>query len=482
MKKEFNTNDQFGHFKLLELIGEGGSAKIWKAEKENGHVVALKTFSPYGTMSEDQLKTLLREFKKIYDLDHPGIIDYLSYGEVEGIPFLEMALYEGSLMSLLQDRIHKTNSKPPYFSEKEIAELLTQVGGGLNYLHEKKIIHQDIKPGNLLYKIDERGQIKIAITDFGISSRSNETILNTSKSQQNIGLSPDYAAPEQFRGEVYTKSDVFSLAVSLYELIEGDTPTKNNVGIGQAINAGAASPSPPSVPSRIANFIKLCLNKNYKHRPSAKDAEEYGRFFLKERYWPIIKPIGPVPPKPPPPDPPTHSKRPGALMAAGLIITIVLLAIAYIVERTSISALQNGNMAEALQKHKYISFLPFSLSSTPWNKFAELNDQGYHLNSPFRNEVAVILNDNKEGYINSKGEVILECQYDDCLVFSNGYGICGNYLGTKAECSFVTDDGKTSSIKYNFCQIIHDSKPPSAKVSKGGNGSIEILLNTLKFN
>ena len=114
---------------------------------------------------------------------------------------------------------------------QELKELIYQIVKTISYLHKSKICHRDIKPDNILVLDNLNGKERYLISDFGVSTKMKKTIMQETQMlvKEKSGLSPDYAAPEQFKGSPLKTSDIFSLGVTLYELCEGETPSRSNI-------------------------------------------------------------------------------------------------------------------------------------------------------------------------------------------------------------------------------------------------------------
>ena len=203
-------NKQIGRYKILRSIGEGGMATVYLAEDTNlEREVAVKMISAE-LIPPAQLPRLLERFKREAKAlaklsDDPAIITVHDYGEFEGTPYLVMAYMPGGT---LKDML----GKPMEY--RAAAEMLIPVARALGEAHEQGIIHRDVKPSNLL--VDKRGAL--ALADFGIAKAlemEGQTLTGTG-----LGVgTPEYMAPEQWRGEASPQTDVYSLGVVLYEMV-----------------------------------------------------------------------------------------------------------------------------------------------------------------------------------------------------------------------------------------------------------------------
>jgi serine/threonine protein kinase len=247
-------------YQLLQLLGRGGFSEVWLAKDSWTHLqVAVKVYAPGQGMDQDGLKEFCGELAAVYDLNHSNLLKPQHVDKWQNMPYLIMAYCsKGSCVK----RVGK-------MSEKDIWKLLHDVGAGLAYLHDKDLIHQDIKPDNIL--IDNEGNF--LITDFGISSRARNTL---QKSVVAASASKDsgtvaYMGPERFTRQPapIKASDIWSLGATVYELVEGNTPFPPMVGGGMQ-KSGAEIPfiNKP-VSDTLKYVIFKMLSKETWDRPTA---------------------------------------------------------------------------------------------------------------------------------------------------------------------------------------------------------------------
>lgn len=272
-----------GHYRLIKLLSnEGGTADVWLAEnyesvdtkisedtddvvrvEGTGVLVAIKIYRPKNILDVDGEQSFRAEFKTIFNCHHTNLLPTTDYSICDGMPYLVMPYCEnGSAESL----IGKINN------EDDIWKLLADVSAGLSYLHsiEPKIIHQDIKPANIL--IDINGNY--CITDFGISVKSGaeeENNLDNESSGTTI-----YMPPERFTDGYtpVTSSDIWSLGATIFELLTGDVPFGNEGGAAQ-LDGANIPPINKKVSPKISKIIYACLNENPEKRPTAEYIYQY---------------------------------------------------------------------------------------------------------------------------------------------------------------------------------------------------------------
>ncbi|RJP69007.1 MAG: serine/threonine protein kinase [Candidatus Abyssobacteria bacterium SURF_17] len=211
------------HYKILEKIGDGGRSTVYKAEDVRlQRIVAIKIMSERLIKNPKARLRFLREAQTVAQLDHPNICAVYEVDATEGHTFIAMAYVEGESLS------QKIESGP-----LEITEAITlglQTARGLNAAHKKKIIHRDIKDGNIM--INEEGIVKIL--DFGLSKPLEKE--DITKPRAILGTVP-YMSPEQASGEpVDYRTDIWSLGVVMYRMLTGKHPFKGR-NVGEMVRA-----------------------------------------------------------------------------------------------------------------------------------------------------------------------------------------------------------------------------------------------------
>lgn len=209
------SGQYLGRYHLLEQLGEGGMAIVYKAyDTRLERDVAVKIIRS-GAFPVDELGGVLKRFereaKSLAKLSHPNIVKVYDYGEHERSPYLVMEyLPGGTLKKFIGQRI-------PW---QEALRLLFPIARGVAYAHQRGILHRDIKPANIL--ITESGEPMLS--DFGIAKlfEAEQTTVLTGSGMA-IGT-PEYMAPEQWTGITSPQSDQYSLGIVLYEMVAGRKP------------------------------------------------------------------------------------------------------------------------------------------------------------------------------------------------------------------------------------------------------------------
>ena len=241
-------------YSLIRFLGNGSFGEVWLSHDQlSGRDVALKI---YLTLDPAGVEEFQREYANTIDLSSPYLLTP-EYFDVYGRrPFLVMKYCENGSSSKLVGNV----------TEDLLWQFIQDVANGLAVLHNQldPIVHQDIKPDNIL--IDGNG--RFLITDFGISKRLRATMRRQSKRDVSSGAMP-YMAPERFNSNprLSTASDIWSLGASIYELAVGELPFS---GFGGAMQRnGADMPSLPSPYSyRLNAFMQSCLSLDENARPS----------------------------------------------------------------------------------------------------------------------------------------------------------------------------------------------------------------------
>src|SRR5580658_4541421 len=211
---------QFGPYRVLAALGQGGMGSVWLAERADGlftRQVALKLIHP-ALKSRVMSDRFAREREILASLNHPNIARLLDAGFAEdGQSYLALDYVAGTPLTTYCDE-HR-------LSVRERLELFRQVLGAVQYAHAHLVIHRDLKPANIL--VTDEGQVQLL--DFGIAKLLSEREAKETELTQLGGraLTPDYAAPEQIAGApITTAADVYALGVMLYELLTGERPYK----------------------------------------------------------------------------------------------------------------------------------------------------------------------------------------------------------------------------------------------------------------
>ena len=254
-----------GRYELIEKIGEGGMAVVYKAKcRLLNRYVAIKILRPEYTKDEQFVENFKRESQSAAGLSHPNIVSVYDVGKEGNIHFIVMELVEGKTLS----ELIKEKGKLDY---KEAIAITKQVASALSLAHKNQIVHRDIKPHNIL--ITSSGVAKLA--DFGIAKAvSASTIIG---GDDKVMGSVHYFSPEQARGAyVDERSDIYSLGIVLYEMLTGKVPFDGDNPISIAL-MHINNPMPsvldevPGLPPQLDKIIKKATDKYQNNRYRTAD-------------------------------------------------------------------------------------------------------------------------------------------------------------------------------------------------------------------
>lgn len=253
-----------GRYELIEKIGEGGMAVVYKSkDRLLNRFVAIKILRPEYTKDSQFVDSFRKESQAAAGLQHSNIISVYDVGHEGNIHFIVMELVDGKPLS----DIIKERAPMDYKSAIEIAK---QVASALSLAHENNIIHRDIKPHNIM--ITKDGTAKLG--DFGIAKAvSDATLTETSK----IIGSVHYFSPEQARGAyVDERSDIYSLGIVMYEMLTGEVPFDGDNPVQVAlmhINDEIQPPSRlvPGIPPALEKIIMKATDRFQSNRFKSVD-------------------------------------------------------------------------------------------------------------------------------------------------------------------------------------------------------------------
>src|SRR5216110_1647669 len=268
---------ELGDYELLEEIGRGGQGVVFRArQKSLNRTVALKVISLGQWASKAHLKRFRLEAEAAASLDHPSIVPIYEVGERDGSCYFSMKFVEGGQLDEVVRR------KP--MSIRLAAELIAKVAHTVHYAHEHRILHRDIKPGNIL--LDAKGEPHL--TDFGLA-RLVETESSVTHTLEVLGT-PSYMAPEQAVGNyaaINRLTDVYGLGAVLYQLLTGQPPFAGGTTyetIKLLLDTEPRQPRllNPKIDRDLSTICLKCLEKDPKRRYSsalalAEDLERWLR-------------------------------------------------------------------------------------------------------------------------------------------------------------------------------------------------------------
>src|SRR5437588_6111318 len=252
------VGQQLGNYRMVRLLGQGGFAEVYLGEHVSlGTPAAIKVL--HTLIASDNTEHFRREARTIARLVHPHIVRVLDYG-IEGMtPFLvEDYAPNGSLRTQ-----HARGVPLPL---PTVVEYVSQIADALQYAHEQKVIHRDVKPENML--LGRRNEV--LLSDFGIALVAQSSHYNSTRSIQDLAGTIAYMAPEQIQSQAVPASDQYSLGIVTYEWLSGARPFHGSFAEIAVKHTMVTPPSlrekVPELPVAIEEVILKALAKDPKQR------------------------------------------------------------------------------------------------------------------------------------------------------------------------------------------------------------------------
>ena len=244
-------------YEIISKVGTGGMADVYKARDHKlNRLVAVKVLKPEFRDDKTFIAKFQKEAQAAAGLAHPNIVNVYDVGEDEGVNFIVMELVEGIT---LKDYIKKKGK----LSVKEATSIAIQVSLGLEAAHNSNIVHRDVKPQNIIISTDG----KVKLSDFGIARAVTSNTITS-----NVMVSVHYSSPEQVRGGYSDKkSDIYSLGITMYEMVKGRVPFDGDTSVAIAIKHLQEEMVPPSkytpdLPFSLEQIILKCTQKSVDRR------------------------------------------------------------------------------------------------------------------------------------------------------------------------------------------------------------------------
>ncbi|AEG42838.1 serine/threonine-protein kinase [Isoptericola variabilis] len=256
-------------YRLTRRIAIGGMGEVWVADDTYlGRDVAVKVLREEYTGNEDFLRRLRTEARNSAALSHPNIAQMYDYGEQDGTGYLVMELVLGEPLADLLER-------EPVIAPRKLLPILSATARGLHHAHLAKVVHRDVKPGNILLEHPTQGggaPRGVKITDFGVSLAANQAPMTATGMVMGTA---QYLSPEQAVGQPATPaSDVYALGIVAYEATAGRRPftgaTPVDIAVAHVNNP--VPPLPPTVHPGLADLVGRMLEKDPARRPASAAA------------------------------------------------------------------------------------------------------------------------------------------------------------------------------------------------------------------
>ena len=244
-------------YEILGLIGSGGMADVYKArDSKLNRLVAVKVLRQEFRMDKTFVSKFQKEAQAAAGLSHPNIVSVYDVGEDENANFIVMELVEGIT---LKDYIKRKKK----LSVREATSIAIQVSLGLEAAHKCGLVHRDVKPQNIMISTDG----KVKLSDFGIARAASSNTISS-----NVMGSVHYSSPEQVRGGfANAQSDIYSLGITLYEMVTGRVPFDGDTSVSIAIKHLQEEIIPPNkyvpdLPYSLNQIILKCTQKSVDRR------------------------------------------------------------------------------------------------------------------------------------------------------------------------------------------------------------------------
>ena len=289
-------------YMILERVGRGRMAGVYKARHKLGQIVAIKVLPPSRAKSAQLFARFQREARLSIKLKHPNVVRAFQVGEANKLNYLVMELLEGETLDEVLSRRKKL---PPH----EAVRLVHQALLGLQHIHEQGMVHRDLKPANLmLVPAPVHGpkettlKSTVKILDIGLAREmydenappsgvgfSNEGMANAELTGEGVLLgTPDYLAPEQARDPraIDIRADIYSLGCVLYHLLAGQTPFPDRNILNQMVRHATEEPTAlkafnPQVPEGLQQIVNWMMAKKPEQRyPTPSRAAQALEMFL----------------------------------------------------------------------------------------------------------------------------------------------------------------------------------------------------------
>lgn len=270
-----------GRYEQLELLGKGAFSEVWKVrDTDTGRIEALKVYTASTDISDENVVFFKNEFALLADASHPNLLRprHFAISKPDGYPYLLLKYCkEGSVGKLLGK-----------LSEQEAWRLIRDIASALAYLHSMTppVIHQDIKPGNIL--VDGN---RYMLSDFGVSTSVKTSLRQQTDSDVNIAGTVAYMAPEKFtqNNMPIMANDIYSLGCTVYELLTGELPFGDHGGLTQ--NNDTEIPElPDQFSQELRSVIAQCLKAESWERPTDETLVEKAEAELQK--WGDFNPPG----------------------------------------------------------------------------------------------------------------------------------------------------------------------------------------------
>jgi len=257
---EASPPERIGRYRILEQLGAGGMGVVYAAlDEELGRRVAIKVLPAAIAFDAERQKRLREEAKTASALQHPNIITVYEIGTDRGMTYIAMECIQGQTLAKLIG--------PEGMGESEAVGYAVQIASGLAAAHNERVVHRDLKPGNVM--VTESGTVKIL--DFGLSKHGAPALRTGGPAttlEGHFAGTASYMAPEQAEGKsVDTRADIFSFGTVLFEMLTGQKPFTGETPMSTMAKilhteAPSVRDVKPGLPPALAEIVERCLRRN----------------------------------------------------------------------------------------------------------------------------------------------------------------------------------------------------------------------------
>ena len=261
---QFETGDLvLGRYEVLAKLGRGGMGVVYRCfDKTGGVEVALKALPPELSQNDIEMEDIRENFRLVYRLHHPNIANCntLEKDDSNGNYYLVMECVEGEDLR----RWIRRKRREGDLTLEMVLPIIRQVASALDYAHKQKIVHRDIKPGNIM--LDAEGNVKVL--DFGLAAQIHSSMTHVSMTYQGTSGTAPYMAPEQWRGRHQgAAADQYALAVMTYEMLAGYLPFESTDAAVLQQAVLTQDPEPIAfLPKHAQAAIERAMSKDPAHR------------------------------------------------------------------------------------------------------------------------------------------------------------------------------------------------------------------------
>lgn len=265
---------RLGDFVLSRPLGRGGMGMVYLAEREDGAQAAVKILHPQFMQDYDIVRRFLQEARLVKQLDHPNIVRLYDCGFSKELGYYLM------LEHLQGETLQRVLSQHTFLPSRYAVDLMFPILGALSVAHTKNIIHCDLKPANI-FLVGSLSAPIVKLLDFGVAKSISQDNVSVTRTGAMLGT-PEYMSPEQSFGRktIDHRSDLYSLATILFELVTGRRPflakTPSELMVKRYRDkAEPASSFAPDLPKELDTLLLACLEKDPENRPQS--AQEVAR-------------------------------------------------------------------------------------------------------------------------------------------------------------------------------------------------------------